>query len=425
MGRSYGESGNSRYGRRVLAQGVEITNNTRISGLNNNDIIVGNSGCGKTGGYVVPNIQNIDGSLVVSDTKGQLAARFTDELRAKGYDVYTLDLVNPEKSCGYNPMSFIRRYEDGSFREQDVLTLARAICPPGMSEEPIWDMSAASYIAFLISYCLETAPVERQNLITVGELHRQFSRPDGDIPFLQWIDSHRDTFAAKKYFEITANRSADKMFGSIMGFVNVKLEAYDFREARYIFGKSENFDIRSLGRKKTVLFLNVSDTDRAFDQMVNIFYTQALQVLCAEADQNADGRLKIPVRLILDDFAASARIPDFDKVISVIRSRDIYVSLIIQSMSQLESMYSVAVSRTIINNCDHIIFLGSQDLQTSEFIAARANRTPESVLSMPRNKAYLISAGEKARLVDKIRPYSTVADFDLEESASPECQILY
>ena len=420
MARYYNKN---RYGRRVLAEGVEITNNTRISGLNNNDIIVGNSGCGKTGGYVVPNIQNIDGSLVVSDTKGQLAARFTNELRAKGYDVYTLDLVNPEKSCGYNPMSFIRRYEDGSFREQDVLTLARAICPPNSHNEPIWDLSAASYVAFLISYCLETEPVERQNLITVGELHRQFAAPDGDIPFLEWIDSNRDSFTAKKYSEICANRNADKMFSSIMGFVNVSLEAFDFREAKYIFGQKRNIDIRSLGQKRTVLFLNVSDTDRTFDQLVNIFYTQALQVLCAEADQNMDGKLRVPVRLIMDDFAASARIPDFDKIISVIRSRDISVSLIIQSMSQLESMYDVAVSRTIINNCDHIIFLGSQDLQTAEFIAAHANKTPEAILSMPRNKAYLISAGEKARLVDKIKPYSTVSDFKMGEFTSMERQL--
>lgn len=411
MRKTYIKSCCRQYGKRILAKGVEITNDTRISGLNNNDIIIGSSGCGKTGGYVIPNIQNIDGSLVVSDTKGRLAARFTDELRAKGYDVYTLDLVNPMNSCGYNPMSYIRRYKDGSFREQDILTLARAICPSDMChDDPIWDLSAASYIAFLISYCLETEPKKRQNLITVAELHRQFSAPNGDIPFVSWIDSHRDTFAAKKYFEIAANRAAEKMFGSIMGFVNVKLEAYDFREAKYIFGQSKNFDIRSLGHKKTVLFLNVSDTDRTFDQLVNIFYTQALQVLCAEADQTSDGRLRVPVRIIMDDFAASAKIPDFDKIISVIRSRDIYVSLIIQSLSQLESMYNQAVSRTIINNCDHMLFMGSQDLQTAEYIAACANRTPETILSMPRNKTYLISAGEKARLVDKIRPYSTVSE---------------
>ena len=397
----------SRYGRRILASNVEVSNDTRISGCNNNDLICGNSGSGKTGGYVIPNLQNIDCSLVVSDTKGQLEKRFRAELKAKGYQVYTLDLVNPMRSCGYNPMAFIRRYADGSYREQDILSLARLICPPSRHEEPIWDLSAAGYVAFLISYCLETEREENKNLVRVGELHRQFSQPDGDVQFLEWIDCHRDSFAAKKYYEITANRVADRMFGSIVGFVNVNLEPYSFREAQYIFANRDSFDMKMLGRRKTVLFLNVSDTDRAFDQMANIIYAQALRVLCLEADSNADGRLKVPVRIIMDDFAASAVIPDFDKIISVIRSRDIYVSLIIQSLSQLESMYSRAVSRTILNNCDHILYLGSQDMETAEYIAARAVRTPEAILSMPRSKAYLITAGEKARLVDKIVPYST------------------
>ena len=399
-----------RYGRRILASNIEVSNDTRISGCNNNDIVCGNSGSGKTGGYVIPNIQNIDSSMVVSDTKGQLARRFKGELERKGYRVYILDLVNPMNSCGYNPMAFIRRYPDGSYREQDILSLAHLICPMSQHEEPIWDLSAASYVAFLISYCLETQPEKDRNLVRVGELHRQFARPNGDIQFLEWILENPESFAAKKYYEITANRTAEKMFASILGFVNVSLESYFFREAQCIFAGRESFDIRELGKRRTVLFLNVSDTDRAFDQIVNIFYSQALQVLCAEADANPDGRLAVPVRIIMDDFAASAVIPNFDKIISVIRSRDIYVSLIIQSLSQLESMYTPAVSRTILNNCDHILYLGSQDIDTAGYIAARASRTPEAVLSMPRDKAYLITAGDRARLVDKIRPYSTVAE---------------
>lgn len=400
---------NSRYGKRILAAGIEVSNDTRISGCNNNDIICGNSGSGKTGGYVIPNIQNLDGSLVVSDTKGQLERRFRPQLEARGYQVYTLDLVNPMRSCGYNPLAFIRRYADGSLREQDILSLARLLCPMMDSREPVWDLSAASYVAFLIAYCLEAEPAKKRNLVHLGELHRQFAQPDGDIQFLEWIQGHADSFAAKKYEEIKANRPADKMFASIMGFVNINLEPYSFREARHIFARQLSFDIRILGRQKTVLFLNVSDTDRTFDRLVNIFYSQALQVLCAEADSNEDGRLKVPVRIIMDDFASSAVIPDFDKILSVIRSRDISVSLVIQSLSQLESMYSYAVSRTILNNCDHILYLGSQDMETAEYIAARAARTPEAVLSMPRSKAYLITAGQKACLVDKVAPYSTLA----------------
>lgn len=129
-------------------------------------------------------------------------------------------------------------------------------------------------------------------------------------------------------------------------------------------------------------------------------------MLCSQADANPDGRLKVPVRIIMDDFAASAKIPDFDKVISVIRSRDISVSLILQSMTQLESMYSHAEAMTIINNCDHILYLGSQDIGTAEFIGYKAYKTPETILCMPRTNAMLMTNGEKAVTVKKIKPYS-------------------
>ena len=123
------------------------------------------------------------------------------------------------------------------------------------------------------------------------------------------------------------------------------------------------------------------------------------------------------MRMILDDFASGSTIPDFDKVISVIRSRDISVSLIIQSISQLETLYDHPTSVTIINNCDNILYLGSQDKETAEYIAYRAAKLPESILAMPRNKAYLIRSGEKARIVDKIEPYSTVDKKDDEAGA--------
>lgn len=126
------------------------------------------------------------------------------------------------------------------------------------------------------------------------------------------------------------------------------------------------------------------------------------------ADSRSDGKLKVPVRIIMDDFDASARIPDFDKIISVIRSRDISVSLILQSMTQLEAMYSHAEATTIINNCDHIIYLGSQDLQTVEFIGNRIFPTPDTVLCTPRGKAIVIETGEKAVIAGKIKPYSTL-----------------
>ncbi len=393
---------------RILAKDILVSNDTRETGLNNNDLIIGASGAGKTGGYVIPNIQNMTGSLVVSDTKGSLEKRFAESLKAQGYDVYTLDLVNPMRSWGYNPLKGIRHYEDGSYREQDVLTLANTLMPSLDEREPFWEKAAASYLAFLIAYAMEALPVAEQNMCSVCELHRIFIQKKGDLTFVKWVDAHPEGFCAKTYWKMRASMGADKMWSSINEFANRALAPFDFKEAKHIFERSDSFDIRWLGQKKSVLFLNVSDTDRAFDDIVNVFYTQTLQLLCSEADASPDGRLRVPVRIIMDDFATSARIPDFDKVISVIRSREISVSLILQSMTQLESMYGEAPATTIVNNCDHLLYLGCQDQKTAEFIGCRAYKTPEAVLCKPRDKAYLLTNGEKARLVDKVKPYSTL-----------------
>ena len=160
-----------------------------------------------------------------------------------------------------------------------------------------------------------------------------------------------------------------------------------------------------MGKQKAVLFINVSDTDRTFDRIINAFYSQALDMLCKMADANPDSRLKVPVRIIMDDFAANTCIPHFDKTISVIRSRDISVSIILQSLTQLESMYTYAEAATIINNCDHMLYLGGQDLRTVEYIGTRANKTPESILSMQLDKAYLFTRGQQAKLVEKVNPF--------------------
>lgn len=393
---------------RFLAENITVSNDTRVTGLNNNDLIIGSSGSGKTGGYVIPNIQNISGSLVVTDTKGRLSKMFSDPLKRKGYKVYTLDFVNTMHSCGYNPLMSIRRKADGRFREQDILSAAAAIMPQLDKEEPFWEKAAAGYIAFLIAFCLETCEEQDRNMKTICELHHVFIGHNGQLSFLNWSKEHPETFAAKKFKEIASASTAEKMWSSIMEFANRALEPFEFEEADSIFANPVSFDIGRLGREKTVLFLNISDTDRTYDQLINLFYTQALQTLCAQADQQKDGRLAVPVRIIMDDFAAGTRIPNFDKIISVIRSRDISVSLILQSMTQLESMYTAAEASTIINNCDHILYLGTQDIKTAEFVSYRAFKTPESVLCMPLNQAILITKGEKAAFVNKIVPYSTI-----------------
>lgn len=397
---------NKKKSKRILAQGIWVSNDTRATGLNNNDLIIGPSGAGKTGGYVIPNLQNLNTSLIVSDTKNTLGKKYSKLLKDKGFQVQTLDFVNPLRSCTYNPLNYIRRKEDGGYYEQDVLTIAHALVPAMDRQEPFWEKAATSYLVFLIAYVLEALPEDEQNLCSVMEIHRAFCMPDGKVAFDEWVYRNPEGFAARRYKKIKGSISGDKMWGSIIEFASQALEPIDFSEAKAIFGRPSTLDVRELGNRKSVLFLNVSDTDRTFDQIINVFYSQALHVLCEQADSRRDSRLKVPVRLILDDFAANARIPDFDKLISIIRSREISVSIILQSLTQLETMYQHAAAMTIINNCDHLLYLGGQDMETAEFIGSRAFKTPETIMNMPRNKAYLLTSGEKAQLVDKIKPYS-------------------
>jgi type IV secretion system protein VirD4 len=144
------------------------------------------------------------------------------------------------------------------------------------------------------------------------------------------------------------------------------------------------------------------------DKVINMFYGQAMQILCRQANHNPDGRLKMPVRFFLDDFAASAKIANFSKMISVIRSRDIYVSIILQDKNQLDAMYSSAEANTIMNNCDHIIYYGGNDLSTAQYVSARTCKTVETIISKPSKDIWIMTNGSKPVLAEKIPPYSTL-----------------
>lgn len=405
-----------RYGYRVLGKGICVSNDTRKTHLNNNDLICGSSGSSKTGSIIYTQLKTLDdSSLVVSDTKSRLYSMFKDELEMKGYKVLKLDFINPETSCIYNPLEYIRKYSSGKYSETDITKLVASLLPLGnLEREPFWIMSARIFLEFFISFALEALPEKEHTMYYVSRLYRAFTKENGSLGFVPWLDSHPDSFASVRYAEICGLKSADKTLSSIYGFINTALFPFDISEMRYIFDTdmkdrekgTEKLDIGMLGEQKTVLFLNISDVDHSLDTLVNIFFSQAIQTLILNADKNPDGRLRIPVRLIMDDFASSATIPDFDRIISVVRSRDLWLTLSIQSFTQLESIYTHEQAHTIISNCDHIVFLGSNDLRSAEFIGTRAMKPPESILNMDRTKEYFLEGGRPAVLADKIPPYS-------------------
>lgn len=399
---------------RILAEGKSISNNTFKTGLNNNDLIIGPSGAGKTGGYVIPNILQFNSSMIVADIKCNLYKKLSPALRMNGYDVHIVNFVDSKNSDSYNPLDYSPYDMDTtSFCEQDIVSIAHTLVPMLDSKDPFWENAARTVVACLIAYVLEAFDYEDRNLCTVLEVFKAImcipveQNIEAGITFLEeWALKRPDSFAAKKYKMFKGIITTDKTWPCILQFVSAALDPFDFREARSIFCGQSDFRIEDLGRRKSVVFLNISDTDRSLDSLINIFYTQALQTLCREADKNHNSKLKVPVRIIMDDFATNAYVENFDKIISVIRSREISVSIILQSMTQLETMYSPSAAATIVNNCDHVLYLGGSDIKTAEYIAEKSCKSVESILCMELNKAYLLCRGKKGELVDKIKPYS-------------------
>lgn len=390
---------------RILADGQTVSNNTWQTGLNNNDLIVGPSGAGKTRGYVMPNILQCNESMVITDTKAMLYSQLKDILAENGYKVIRLDLATPICSeWGYNPMMYVRgNVETGKCSEQDILTLAACLIQNTHGQDPYWDISARIYAESLIAYVLECLPPDECTLISVANLLSQIG-PEGNykklINELSLVEP--DSFAVNRYnlFKGVAE-GVSVTNACIYANVGANLSVLSFDGAKRLFENENQIEIERLGKEKTAVFLTVSDSDNSMYRLASLFYTQALHTLCDLADNSLEHRLKVPVRFYLDDFASNVVIPDFDKIISVIRSREIYVSIILQSLSQLEAMYDHQRAMTIINNCDNCLYLGGSDVETAKYFSVKANKSINTILNMPLDAAWLFTRGREARQVHK------------------------
>ncbi len=388
---------------RILAQDCFINNNTFKTGINNNDLIIGPSGAGKTRGYVKPNIMQANESMIIADTKGNLLEEVGCILARRGYRLLNIDFKTMSSTCRYNPMEYIPYDESrGCYSSRDILKLAAGLIPIHDFHDPFWDLSARQYVALLISYILEFCPEEEHNLKYVMALFRTMGSEEFETRMNETRLYFPDSFCAQLYDEIQNNATAEKMHASIKGFVSEHLSDLVFDTALAMYEHETPFRIRELGQRKTALFLNISDTDRSLDTLVSLFYTQALQDLCDYADQECRGqRLPVPVRFFMDDFATNAYIEDFDKFISVIRSREISVSIIVQSITQLSSLYGQDRADTIIDNCDNLLYLGGHSLKTAEYMSVRSDIPEEEIINMPLDQAILCTRGQKPKMVKK------------------------
>lgn len=387
---------------RILAEGVTVSNDTWTTGLANHDLIIGPTGGGKTRSYVLPNLLNSRESFAVTDTKGSLRRQVGGILERRGFRVLELDFTDVLHSpWGYNPLRYIRwDSERECWNEQDIITVAAALVPVTSRTDPFWDLSARNYAEALIGYTLDNLPREEHTLVSVAKLFAEAETGVLDELMREYCTICPDSFAAMRWKFFQGGRKADKTYSSILAILSQKLSNYSFSGVQALFQNQKQIDFGAISRELTAVFVHVSDNNFSLSGLTSLFYTQALQALIAEADNRPDNRLQIPVRLYLDDFA-NLFVPDFDKTISIIRSREISVSIVLQSITQLEGLYDHDKAMTIIDNCDHLLYLGGQSVETARFIGAKANKPASAILNLPLGKAWLFERGCNPREVKK------------------------
>lgn len=381
--------------RLILGEGQYYSLNCYETGLNNNVLIVGASGAGKTRGYVIPNLLEASGSYIISDPKGNLYRNYGPYLKKKGYEICKLDFTDPEDSVHYNFFNYIRK-------TQDINKLAHMIAnndKMGSTIDPFWDRAAELLAGSLIAYVWETCDKREQTLATVLKLAELIIIDENDASVRSPMDIlmddletvNKDSYAVKLYKRFRV--AADKTLKSIVITLNARIGMYDTPEIRQMTA-FDDIDITTIGQKKRAVFVVVSDNDRSLDGLANLFFTQAMNELCYFADKKCKNcMLPVPVRFIMDDFATNCKIDEFPRMIASIRSRGISTMLMIQSEGQLMEGYGHDY-RTIIGNCDSYVYLGGNDVETAESVAKRCDLPLKKILNMPVGSNWIFRRGQ-------------------------------
>ena len=345
---------------------------------NKNVIVIGGSGSGKTRFYVKPNLMQMtpDVSYVVTDPKGTIIIECGKMLVDGGYKIKVLNTINFKKSMHYNPFHYIRS-------EKDILKLVNTIIANTKGEgekssEDFWVKAERLLYCALIGYIYYEAPEEEQNFSTLLEFINASEAREDDEEFKNAVDElfedlereNPEHFAVRQYkkYKLAAGKTAK----SILISCGARLAPFDIQELRDLMAYDE-MELDQLGEEQTAMFVIISDTDDTFNFVVAIMYSQLFNLLCDKADDEHNGRLPVHVRLLLDEFSNIGQIPKFDKLIATIRSREISASIILQSQSQLKTIYRDA-AETILGNCDTMLFLGGKESSTLKEISETLGR---------------------------------------------------
>lgn len=383
----------------ILAQNCEYSSDTESTQLNNNILVCGTSGCGKTMSIAEPRLlETFETSLVVTLTKRRLVNKYMDVFKKRGYNVWDLNFANPKKSqVSYDPLKYISSHQDIT---QLATTLIQADRPMDtIRNDPFWDHTAASLISAIIAYCM----MKNKNA-TMADVVNMFKRMDFQVENGNYTTGLDEEFENLKHrnpncFALncwnTFRCLPEKTAGCVYGSANTALDKIFSPELLKLFEVEPSVDFKKLATEKTILFVSTSAVNPALQCFVNIFYAQVFKSLFEYAESLDDGRLPIPVHVICDDFATGSVIHNFPEYISIFREKRMSVTLLLQSESQLETMYGSGCATTIINNCDTYLYFGSMDLQTARNVSIRLNEPIDEVLYMPIGDVFVFRRGQK------------------------------
>ena len=356
---------------KLLSQNVRIGLNGKIHRRNLNTIVIGGSGAGKTRFYCKPNIMQCNTSFVVLDPKGEILRSEGYMLEKEGYVIKVIDLIDMSKSHGYNPFHYIQS-------DKDILklitNLIRNTTPKGsQSMDPFWEKSETALLEALMLYLYHYAPEDEQNFTMVMEMLTYAEVKEDDEEYESPLDelfySLRKTdpqSLALKQYEIYRS-GATKTIQSILISVGVRLAAFNL-DSMASLTRYDELELDKIGERKTALFAVIPDNDSTFNFLVGMLYTQLFQMLYYQADYVYGGELPIPVHFLMDEFANVALPDEFDKLLSTMRSRQIFVSIILQNLAQIKTLFKDSWE-SIVGNCDELYYLGGNEQSTHKFIS--------------------------------------------------------
>lgn len=359
------------YSNKILSQNVRIGLDGRRHRRNLNTLVIGGSGAGKTRFFGKPNLMQCNTSFVVLDPKGEQLRDVGNLLEKEGYVIKVVDLINMNRSHCYNPFCYIKD-------DKDVLklitNLIRNTTPKGsQTNDPFWEKSETALLEALCLYLLHEAPEEEQNFTMVMEMIAAAEVKEDDEEYQSPLDElferleirNPNSLALKQYK--IYKQAAGKTAKSILISVGVRLSAFNLESIASLTATDE-LELDLVGERKTAIFAVIPDNDSTFNFLIGMLYTQLFQMLYYQADIVHGGALPVPVHFLMDEFANVALPDEFDKLLSTMRSRLIFVSIIIQNLAQIKGLYKDSWE-SIVGNCDTLYYLGGNEQSTHKFMS--------------------------------------------------------